>query len=260
MINWFTDSNIHVGQTTVTVTAYIPDELTSSALVDFIITVEKNCLVSVITPPVIDTQHYSIGDPAVHFQIPLFDNPDEEHCPVTYTWDYDILVLSSWTYRMEPRTLVWNSYSNVAGGTHPIGMVATNEAGVSARVDFDLVVDPSCETQTISAPAVTDQVYTVNEPAASYEIPEFTTNDQYCTMTYSYTSTSIKPFMTEISGRELQWETADNIDQGQYLVEIVAEGPDGVTASVSYTLTIKASCLQQVIEPSDTVDQTYKVN
>ena len=77
----------------------------------------------------------------------MFSNSaGEDLCPLAYAWDYDILVMTSWTYTMEPRILVWNSYSNAKSGYFPIGMIASNEVGLSARVEYTLIVDPTCGT------------------------------------------------------------------------------------------------------------------
>ena len=143
---------------------------------------------------------------------------------------------------MEPRTFVWNNYANnVYSGVYPVGAYATNEAGLIARIEFTIYVDPNCVDQTITAPAagVENQVYLIGDPAASYEVPEFDNSDEYCTLTYTHSDTSVQEaFMTELSGRAMQWESNNNANSGEYTIEVIASGIDDVTASISYTLTV----------------------
>lgn len=246
-MRWFSEDNSLGGVTTlVTVTATALLDATQTASVSYSIAVTKNCLVQIITPPEVEDHYYKIGDPQTGYQIPLFGNTDEEFCPLTYEWDYDV-AMTSWTYLdIEPRTLNWNSYSNVYSGVYTVGMIASNEAGVTARVEYLIYVDPSCGAQTVSAPLSLESVvvYTVSDPVAGYEVPEFETNDIYCPIVYEHTSQSVQSFMTELSGRHMQWEVTDNALVGQYTIEVVATGPDGATAAASYTLDVQVNCLQ----------------
>ena len=59
--------------------------------------------------------------------------------------DYDIS-LTAWSYRaVEPRTLVWSSWTNTQSGVFPITVTAENSAGLKAEVTWNLIVDPNCD-------------------------------------------------------------------------------------------------------------------
>ena len=144
-MDWQTDENANVGETTVTISGASANDGASEVSASFTITVTKNCLYATITPSEVIDHYYKVGDGQRSYQYPEFGNSDEELCPLTYHWDYDIFVMTSWTYTLEPRTLVWSNYSNnVYTGVYPVGAFATNEAGLSARIDYTIYVDPNC--------------------------------------------------------------------------------------------------------------------
>ena len=65
----------------------------------------------------------------------------------------------------------------------------------------------------------------------------------------------------QANNREMFWFTYDNDYVGDYTITVRATGPSPyfVSEEVSYTLTVIFSCENQVITPSETEDQYYRI-
>ena len=57
----------------------------------------------------------------------------------------------------------------------------------------------------------------------------------------------------------MEWQTDENLNNGDHIIIVKATGPEGVTTQASYTLTVTINCSKQIIVPKATVDQVYKV-
>ena len=62
MLEWQTDDNANVGDTTVTVLGAFANDGASEVSVSFTITVTKDCLCATITPSEVIDHYYKVGD------------------------------------------------------------------------------------------------------------------------------------------------------------------------------------------------------
>ena len=62
MLDWQTDENANVGETTVTILGAFANDEASEVSASFTITVTKNCLFATITPSEVIDHYYKVGD------------------------------------------------------------------------------------------------------------------------------------------------------------------------------------------------------
>ena len=146
------------------------------------------------------------------------------------------------------RGLQFFTDQNEDAGTFLITVEATGPEGVTESVSFNLIVEPFCDDQIISAPRVVGKQYIFLESGSSYEVPEFS-NDKptYCELTYSLQYDESQTWITKISEREIWWYASELHTPGDYLITVTGTGPSGVSAETSYILTAEISCSLQTI-------------
>ena len=133
---------------------------------------------------------------------------------------------------VDDKILAWETEDNSFGGVHTITVTATGDlSGVTLDQTYTLTVEKSCLFQTISQPSVSDQIYIVYDPAASYEVSVFGNDEpDFCPLTYTIDIPAAEPWITEIAERTVAWQTNDNTFASEtYTVSVTATGPEGVT-------------------------------
>ena len=130
-------------------------------------------------------------------------------------------------------------------------MVATGVEGVTQSTQFTLTILQNCLQKAITAPTVADQTYLVYDPLVTFSVPTFTNEDEtFCPLTYSltHTATGEPSFLTtRVNQRDVDCFTESNVDSGLYSVTVSATNPDGVSAEVTYSLTVEVNCAFMVV-------------
>lgn len=63
-------------------------------------------------------------------------------------------------------------------------------------ISYTLTVESDCTKLVLTPPVVVDQVYVVNDPTTSYEIPEFVNSlPKYCIIAYTHTVNNPKDWL-----------------------------------------------------------------
>lgn len=94
-------------------------------------------------------------------------------CPLTSKLVYDTSLpfLQETAVSLE---LEWYTIDNSYANSYSIAVEAQRpDDSVAASASYLLQVDASCDFRTVVVPTLTNQVYKVGDPAASYEVPEF---------------------------------------------------------------------------------------
>ena len=102
----------------------------------------------------------------------------------------------------------------------------------------------------------------MRDPQAQYEVDDFGNDEAaYCPLTYTVAIPApASAWMTALaSGKGSSWQTDTNTNVAAHIVTITATGIEGVTLDTTFTLNVNPDCSQQIITPSVTVDQTYRV-
>ena len=105
--SWESDSNDDVGEYKVTLTATGPHGVEASSVLT--LTVIPDCTVQVISLPstAIEDQFYTVRDPMSGYSIEAFGNTEPVHCPLTYTFSFDVGVGNDWLEVIAERELSW---------------------------------------------------------------------------------------------------------------------------------------------------------
>lgn len=175
-----------------------------------------------------------------------FENDEAVYCPLIYSLTISPMPESLFiTTLASNQGVSWKSSTNIDVNVYTIEVTATGTEGVAKSKSFTLTVIYDCSKQNLVPTSTINHIYTVYDSIATYEVTEFGNDEATnCPLVYSQVITpAAKALNIFIPKRtSLQWQTDKNTDEGVYAVSCTGIGPEGVTASVSYTVTIKYTC------------------